>query len=131
MSAGSSSVAELDAGKDGDRLSSLQRALQGFGMGKLSTRRRSSQTNPSPTTLSGGPTSRHPEWGPGPNPGAVALGHIPEAGESKLRVHEGGDTEMREISLMEQQEYQGAVDKRDQKILGHGIDVLNDRFRRS
>lgn len=112
VSQGSSSVAELDAGTDGGRRSSLQRALQGFGMGRLSVRRKSSQTNPSPITLTGGPTSRHPEWGPGPNPGAVGLGHIPEAGESLVRVHEAGDTEMREIPLMEQQRYQSMADNR-------------------
>lgn len=119
VSAGSSSLAELDA--EPDRRSSLQRTLQGFGMGRMSIRRKSSQTNPSPTTLPGGPTSRHPEWGPGPNPGAVGLGHIPEAGESRLAV---GDTEMREISLTEPLQSRGMVDKREQKVIGLGANVL-------
>ena len=73
-------------------------------MGRLSMRRKSSGTNPSPVTLTGGPTSRYPE-----NPGAVGLGHIPEAGESRVRV---GDTEMVQIPLVEQHDYQGMMDNR-------------------
>ena len=99
-------------------------------MGRMSVRRKSSQTNPSPMTLTGGPTSRHPEWGPGPNPGAAGLGHIAEAGESRVQVHEADNTEMREVSLVEQQEYQGMVDKREQKMTGRGADVLRDQWGR-
>jgi len=108
VSQGSSSLAELDAGPDGDRRSSLQRALQGFGMGRLSIRRKSS-TTPSPTTLPGRPASRTPDWGPKASPGASGLGHIPEAGESRVTVD---DTEMREISLGQQQAFYGMSDHR-------------------
>jgi hypothetical protein len=112
-SAGSSSLVELDAGADGR--SSLQKALQSFGIGRISSRRRGSQTNPSPTTVMSGQTIRHPQSGPGPNPGAVGLGYIPEAGESLLVVHEAGGTEMRQISLLDQHKYPGRVNTGEQR----------------
>ena len=124
VSAASNSVAELDAGTDGDRRSSLQRALQGFGMGRISTRRKGSQTNPSPMTLSGGPTSRPPEWGPVPSPGAIGLGHNPEAGESRLAVYGGGE-EMREESLDQPMQSRGISNKPEQKMMGHGVGFLS------
>jgi hypothetical protein len=126
VSTSSSRLAELDAGTDGDRISSLQRALQGFGMSRISIRRKSSQTNPSPMTLVGGILGRHPEWGPGPNPGAVGLGHIPEAGESRVAL---GDTEMGEISLTEPLQSSGIENRGEQKMIGRGVDVLKDRRR--
>jgi hypothetical protein len=46
-------IAELDAGRDGDRRSSLQRALQGFGMGRIMSKSRGD-----PIVLTGGST-RH------------------------------------------------------------------------
>ena len=88
VSAGSSSIAELEAGTDGGRRLSLQRAWQGFALGRLSTRRKISQSNPSPTTLGGGPSRKYPEWPPGSSFGLVGLGHIPEAGESRVVIPE-------------------------------------------
>ena len=116
VSAGWSSIAELDAGSDGDLRSNLQRALQGFGMGKPSMRRKGSHTNPSPRTLTGGPTSRYADCRPGPSAGAVGLGHIPEAGESRIHLQEAQETEMRDIPLVGHQEYQGIVNTCEPRV---------------
>jgi hypothetical protein len=88
----STPIAELDAGRDGDRRSSLQRALQGFGMGRIMSRRRSD-----PIVLTGGPTRQQER------PVNQGLGHIPEAGESRLHLDAGvGRPQMTEISLLDQ-----------------------------
>ena len=85
-------IAELDAGRDGDRRSSLQRALEGFGMGRIISRRRSD-----PVVLTGGPTRQQER------PVNQGLGHIPEAGESRLHLDAGvGRPQMTEISLIDQ-----------------------------
>lgn len=98
VSPGSSGLAELDAGTErAETLTNLQRTLQGFGMGPISIKRKSPGPSPSPTTVAGGPTSRRPDWERSSTPGAIGLGHIPEAEESRVAV----DTEMREISLNE------------------------------
>jgi hypothetical protein len=44
QSDGSGGFAELDAGPDGDRRSSLQRAMQGMGLGRATSRRNSQGT---------------------------------------------------------------------------------------
>ncbi|KAG4420975.1 hypothetical protein IFR04_005844 [Cadophora malorum] len=100
----SAGLAELDASPDTARRSSVTRSiLQGLGMGRIASRRRS-ETVP----LSGGPV-RSPDWTPSPREG---LFHIPEAGESAVRiegVREGVDSalggmsnaQFREISLLD------------------------------
>jgi hypothetical protein len=86
-------IAELDAGRDGDRRSSLQRALEGFGMGRIMSKRRSD-----PVVLTGGPTRQQER------PVNQGLGHIAEAGESRLHLDAGvGRPQMTEISLLDQQ----------------------------
>ncbi|KAG4438365.1 hypothetical protein IFR05_006127, partial [Cadophora sp. M221] len=98
-----SSAAELDAGGDGDRRSSISSFLQGIGMGRMvstSTSRRRSRAGSDPVPLSGGPV-RSPDWTPSPREG---LFHIPEAGESAVRLEGGGgisNAQFREISLLE------------------------------
>ncbi|PVH80002.1 hypothetical protein DL98DRAFT_460232 [Cadophora sp. DSE1049] len=90
----SAALAELDAGRDGDRRSSFTRALQGLGMGRMVSRRRSE-----PVPLSGGPV-RGPDGTPSPREG---LFHIPEAGESAVRLEDRGgmsSAQFREISLL-------------------------------
>ncbi|KAH6724444.1 hypothetical protein BKA61DRAFT_30082 [Leptodontidium sp. MPI-SDFR-AT-0119] len=84
ISPSSPSAAELDAGRDGDRrsISSFTRALQGLGMGRMTS---SSRRRSDPVPLPGGPV-RNPDWTPSPREG---LFHIPEAGESAVRL-EGG-----------------------------------------
>jgi hypothetical protein len=86
----STPIAELEAGRDGDRRSSLQRALHGLGMGRIVSRRRSD-----PVILTGGPTRQQDLL---VNQG---LGHILEAGESLLHLDAGvgRPPEMTEISL--------------------------------
>ncbi|CZR56871.1 uncharacterized protein PAC_06760 [Phialocephala subalpina] len=79
----SSRAAELDAGRDGSRKNSLQvdegerrSSLQRF-MTRIIRRRQSD-----PPVLTGGPV-RGGDWTPSPREG---LGHIAEAGESKIHV---------------------------------------------
>ncbi|KAK0128355.1 hypothetical protein ONS95_000327 [Cadophora gregata] len=104
--ASSAALAELDAGRDGDRRSSFTRALEGLGMGRMVSRRRSE-----PVPLAGGPV-RGPEWTPSPREAPwQGLFHIPEAGESAVRLEGvrevvalgGGmsNAQFREISLLE------------------------------
>jgi hypothetical protein len=81
-------IAELDAGRDGDRF--FQRAM--FGMGRIMSRRRNE-----PVVLTGGPMRQQERP---VNPG---LGHILEAGESHLHLDAGvGRPQMTEISLLDQ-----------------------------
>ncbi|KUJ21653.1 uncharacterized protein LY89DRAFT_664829 [Mollisia scopiformis] len=103
VSQSSSLAAELDAGKDGSRKSSLQAesnersSLQRF-MTRLVRRRQSD-----PPALTGGPVRT--DWTPSPREG---LGYIAEAGESKLAVDhqnqnvEPPQTPFQDISLMDQ-----------------------------
>jgi len=96
---------ELDASPDGDRRSSIQRALQGLGMRLSMSRRKSSAPVPNvrrtsePVILTGGPG--RPEWAGTP----AVLGHIAEAGESRLDLQELGNVTlspgMREQLLQE------------------------------
>ena len=95
---------ELDAGPDGDRRSSLQRALQGLGMRlSMSKGRNSMPTLPrrssEPVTLTGGPAGR---------PSAAGLGRLDEAGESRVDLQELGNgtlsPETREILLKARKE---------------------------
>lgn len=131
----SSSVQELDAGQDGDRRSSLQRALQGMGLGRIASRRKSStpssrpraRSDP-PIVLTGGPTGR-PEWAANPN----ALGHIAEAGESRLDLQEIPSSGMatsgpREMAMVEQQAFirRTQQDPRYQGNGGQGMELLRD-----
>ncbi|KAG0648882.1 hypothetical protein D0Z07_4632 [Hyphodiscus hymeniophilus] len=109
VSTGSSSVAELGVGDDSDRRSSFQRVLRGFGMGRMSPRKKSSGTDSSPVTLTGRPASRRPQWAPGPDTGPGSLGHISEAGESRITVHDTGQ-EMREISLVDPMHARGVYE---------------------
>jgi hypothetical protein len=88
LSQTSSQIAELDAGRDGG--SSFQKVLQGFGMGRLLSRRKSltptvtsSRRTSDPVMLTGGP-AKHPEWSVSP----VGLGNITEAGESRIEIQE-------------------------------------------
>jgi hypothetical protein len=56
-----------------------------------------SRRRSSPTTLTGGPV--RPEWMVAP--GRQELGHIPEAGESRIHLDGGiSNAQMREIALM-------------------------------
>ncbi|KAH7419521.1 hypothetical protein BKA64DRAFT_19604 [Cadophora sp. MPI-SDFR-AT-0126] len=109
----SAALAELDAGRDGDRRSSFTRALQGLGMGRMVSRRRSE-----PVPLPGGPVGS-PDWTPSPR---EALFHIPEAGESAVRLEDRGEmssAQFREISLLES----------DGGTFGAGRRGLNERLR--
>jgi len=91
VSAASSNMIELDASPDGDQRSSIQRALQGLGMRLSMSRRKSSAPVPNvrrtsePVILTGGPG--RPEWAGTP----AVLGHIAEAGESRLDLQELGN----------------------------------------
>lgn len=86
-------VVELEAGADGDRRSSLQRAMQGVnrlvGM-RQGNSSPSHSKSPSQDQLTGGPS--RPDWQQPANvpttSGALghSLGHIAEAGESRLAV---------------------------------------------
>jgi hypothetical protein len=103
----SSNPAELDAGKDGPaspRRSSFTKALYELGVGMtrmVSFRRRSE-----PPVLTGGPVrAERTEW-LGVGGVAQGLGHIPEAGESRINLEaEGGisNQQMREIALKDSQ----------------------------
>ena len=103
-----SNPAELDAGKDGRASpprSYFTKALHELSAGVtriVSFRRRSN-----PPVLTGGPvrTERPLEWLGGGTLGQ-GLGHIPEAGESRINLEaEGGisNQQMREIALRDQQ----------------------------
>jgi hypothetical protein len=97
VSQNSSNPAELDSGPDVERRSNFTQALQGLrlGMSRMVSRRQSD-----PITLTGGPV--RPQWMVAP--GRQELGHIPEAGESRLHL-EGGisNSQMRDVSLMNPQ----------------------------
>lgn len=104
MSQTTSQMAELDANP-----STFQRALQGFGLSRLLSRRKSStpiivssRKTSEPVVLTGGPIGRV-EWVMTPN----GLGHIPEAGESRLNIQEVSpglsNAEMRELTLTERE----------------------------
>ncbi|KAE8443162.1 hypothetical protein EG329_002331 [Mollisiaceae sp. DMI_Dod_QoI] len=109
----SSSVVELEAGKDGSRKSSLQTDGEGdrkSGLQRFMSRmiRRKSD----PVVLTGGPTRGGKDWPPSPREGGTnggGLWHIAEAGESKLAVdlQQNQDprtpmTPFQDISLMDQ-----------------------------
>ncbi len=68
-------------------------------MAKMISRRRSE-----PVPLSGGPARGPVDWTPSPREGGGLFG-ISEAGESRIQlegVHGIGDTQFREISLLDQ-----------------------------
>lgn len=94
------SAAELDAGRDGRRRSSGLSGNLNFAraaLGRMVSRRRS---EPVPVPLSGGPV-RSPDLIGSPREG---LWHIPEAGESTVRLDPGegiSNAQFREISLLE------------------------------
>jgi hypothetical protein len=81
-----------------------------------------------PITLTGGPVRGGAEWMVAP--GGPALGHIPEAGESRLHL-EGGisNTQMREIALMDPQSpiVQEGTQVFSQEITGIVPDILRAR----
>ncbi len=115
----SSNPVELDAGKDGDRRSSLQRALQGLGMGRMLSRRRSE-----PVPLAGGPK---PEWTPSPR---EALGHIPEAGESHIQLESTiNNVQFGEISLLAPEEGYARKGERNHERGYYGNEHENAVFR--
>jgi hypothetical protein len=123
-------MAELEAGADGDRRSGVQRVMQGMGLGRMLSRRlsrrqsepiRRSQQSP---VLTGGP--QRADWSPPAVMGGGALGHIPEAGESRVgldmqQVDLGttglSNAQLREISLLEQQQ-QSAAEMREGQRYG-------------
>lgn len=130
VSQSSSQMAELEAGADGDRRSGVQRVMQGMGLGRMLSRRlsrrqsepiRRSQQSP---VLTGGP--QRADWSPPAVMGGGALGHIPEAGESRVgldmqQVDLGttglSNAQLREISLLEQQQ-QSAAEMREGQRYG-------------
>lgn len=140
----SSALAELDAYPDGDRRTSFQKALQGMGMGRLLSRRKSStptiesRRKSSDPILTGGPMGR-PEYAMSPV-GMMGLGHIPEAGESVLEISEirgdggGGLTNagLRELSLAERRAYERKEEQERQYAMAHdlvpnhGAELLRD-----
>lgn len=87
-SQGSDSVVELEARPDSDRRSSLQRALQGMGLGRMMNKRKSEPNSRRDSygapAQTGGPTS--PDLPTAQGAGRAMLGHIPEAGESRIGV---------------------------------------------
>jgi len=121
---------ELDAAP-----SKFERALQGFGMGRLLSRRKSStptvtssRKTSDPVILTGGPTGR-PDW---------ALGHIPEAGESRLEIQEIPNTTglgagltnagLRELSLGEREAYaRKDLQEREYAQRSREVDLGNQR----
>ncbi|KAG9230347.1 hypothetical protein BJ875DRAFT_158735 [Amylocarpus encephaloides] len=80
-----SDPAELDAAPE-DRRGSLSRTLYGLGLGRMVSGSRhqshSCRSRNNSVTLTGGPTKRQVDAN-SPSPG---LGHIPEAGESRVNV---------------------------------------------
>lgn len=138
MSQTSSGMAELEAQSGGDQRTSFQKALQGMGMGRILSRRRSStqtintpQRSSDPVTLTGGPT-RRPEW----TQNQIGLGHIPEAGESRLEIKDIpsglSDAELRKLTLLEQQAY-GSKAQQERKnamspdhVPGQNAQLLHD-----
>ncbi|TVY17896.1 hypothetical protein LARI1_G004187 [Lachnellula arida] len=104
VSAASSGLIELD-GEQPSRTSSIQGALQRFGIGRFGSRKKSITSNT--PVLTGGPTSNKPSWNSPMSPG---LGHIPEAGESRHQVNTAGlgmgglsGTQLREAGLSNSQ----------------------------
>jgi hypothetical protein len=110
----SSNPAELDAGRDGPKAaprrssgSSFTKALHelGVGMTRMVSFRRRSET----PVLTGGPVrNEKPEWmtNTAYTGAGQGLGHIPEAGESRINLEgEGGisNAQMREIALKDPQ----------------------------
>ena len=137
VSQSSSQMAELEAGADGgrrsgaddDRRSGVQRVMQGISLGRILSRRlsrRQSEPIPrsqQPPVLTGGP--QRADWSPPAAMGGGALGHIPEAGESRIglemqQVDVGttglGNAQLREVSLLEQQ--QNAAEMREGQRYG-------------
>lgn len=114
----SSDAAELDGD---ERRSSIQRSLN-----KL--RRSFSRKKSDPPVLSGGPARA--DW-QGLNNLGGGLGHIAEAGESRIAVDNSQvvitNAELREISLLDQPvRYEGREGNPDydQKFMGRRVDVI-------
>jgi hypothetical protein len=92
VSIASSNIVELEASDHSDRHIGLRGALQGLGMRLSMRKRKSSITAPNlprtsePMVLTGGPTNR-PDW----VMSSAGLGHIAEAGESRVDLQELGN----------------------------------------
>jgi hypothetical protein len=145
-------LAELDAypdAPDDNNRTSFTKALQGMGMGRLLSRRKSStptvehrRKSSDPILLTGGPVSAGLSPGGKSGKGGNGLGHIPEGSESTISMDEiqemqerGGLTNkgLREAASLVARN--GMLERRDAKIVPgqgqeqaqeQGLDLLGD-----